>query len=94
MGFQILQGSRLRGLVAPFAIVIEFDIFEYGLPGMGQVLVNRVANLFHFQAPEKAFANGIIPAISFSTHAANDMRIQPPSATPPGETLGYPVWTK
>src|SRR5215469_5687355 len=56
--------------MSPLAVVEEFDIFEHLVAGVSSSTPPGLINQFDFERGEKTFRHRVIPAITFTAHAA------------------------
>src|SRR5210317_878779 len=56
----------------PFSVIKNLDVLEYCLQGVLRAVETLVVNQFRFDNPEKRFGHGIIPTVTFTTHALDE----------------------
>ncbi len=57
-----------------FAIIEDFNVLENRAHGLLPVLEHFSVNQLLFQGAEKTLGSGVVPAISFTAHAAHRVR--------------------
>lgn len=58
-----------------FPIVIDLDVLKYRSQGVLRALKPFVVNQFRFDDAEKGFGHRIVPAITLSAHALNEIML-------------------
>ena len=54
------------------AVVKDLKLFKYSLSSLSPGLIGLLMYQFGFQGMKKAFRDGIIPAVAFTTHTLPD----------------------
>ena len=60
-------------IMAATTVVVNFNIFEHGLAHIFTSGKTLAVDGFHLQAVEEAFSTGIVVAVAFTAHAADQL---------------------